>query len=51
MITAGRTLGELARNIPGASQIFHEQGLRFCCGGDQALDAQSLVKQLEALAA
>ena len=58
MITTDRTLGELARNIPGASQIFHEQGLRFCCGGDQSLaeaakakglDAQSLVEQLEAL--
>ena len=58
MITTDRTLGELARNIPGASQIFHEYSLRFCCGGDlslgeaasaKGLDPQTLIDQLEAL--
>lgn len=29
MITMDRTLGDLARNIPGASQIFQEHDLRF----------------------
>lgn len=28
-----QTLGQLARQIPGATQIFHEFDLDFCCGG------------------
>lgn len=53
-----RSLGDLARSIPGATAIFHQHQLDFCCGGKQslrdavaplALDAESLVRQLEAL--
>lgn len=32
-----RTLGELAVAIPGASRVFREHRLDFCCGGDKTL--------------
>lgn len=32
-----RSLGQLARKIPGATAIFHRQGLDFCCGGNKSL--------------
>lgn len=34
---AGRRLGELARNLPGATAVFRRHKLDFCCGGDVAL--------------
>lgn len=30
-------LGQLARHIPGATRVFHEYQLDFCCGGRQTL--------------
>lgn len=51
-------LGQLARTIPGATQIFHEYQLDFCCGGkhslheaaaDKGLDAQAIAARLQAL--
>jgi regulator of cell morphogenesis and NO signaling len=54
------TIGQLARDIPGATAVFREYGLDFCCGGDQrlidaanlaGLDGAALIKQLEALQA
>jgi regulator of cell morphogenesis and NO signaling len=32
-----RSLGDLARSIPGATAIFHRHQLDFCCGGKQTL--------------
>ncbi|MGD8175467.1 iron-sulfur cluster repair protein YtfE [Marinimicrobium sp. ARAG 43.8] len=32
-----RTLSELAREIPGATAVFHGYQLDFCCGGKQSL--------------
>ncbi|WP_374430248.1 iron-sulfur cluster repair protein YtfE [Ideonella dechloratans] len=32
-----RSLGDLARSIPGATAIFHRHQLDFCCGGKQSL--------------
>ncbi|SOE47959.1 iron-sulfur cluster repair protein YtfE [Orrella dioscoreae] len=32
-----QSLGQLARQIPGATQVFHLHGLDFCCGGNQSL--------------
>lgn len=32
-----RSLGELARNIAGATAVFHEHDLDFCCAGSQSL--------------
>jgi len=35
--TLSTPLGELARSIPGATQVFHEYRLDFCCGGKHSL--------------
>lgn len=32
-----RSLGDLARSIPGATALFHQHQLDFCCGGKQTL--------------
>lgn len=52
-------LGQLARTIPGATQVFHEYQLDFCCGGgkhslreaaaDKGLDAQAIATRLQTL--
>ena len=34
----GRTVGEIAASLPGATAVFRRFGLDFCCGGDIALD-------------
>lgn len=53
-----RSLGDLARSIPGATALFHRHQLDFCCGGKKTLrdavaplplDAEALARQLEAL--
>jgi regulator of cell morphogenesis and NO signaling len=53
-----RSLGDLARSIPGATAVFHRHQLEFCCGGKKslrdavaplALDGESLARELEAL--
>ncbi|MDN3519755.1 iron-sulfur cluster repair di-iron protein [Aquisalimonas lutea] len=33
------TLGEIAANIPGATRVFREYDLDFCCGGSATLDS------------
>ncbi|PPE65576.1 iron-sulfur cluster repair protein YtfE [Caldimonas caldifontis] len=51
-------LGQLARTLPGATQVFHDFQLDFCCGGKHSLreaaagkglDAQAIAARLEAL--
>ncbi|MDQ8032229.1 MAG: iron-sulfur cluster repair protein YtfE [Bordetella sp.] len=32
-----RSLGDLARRIPGATRVFHDYQLDFCCGGKHSL--------------
>ncbi|WP_439535177.1 iron-sulfur cluster repair protein YtfE [Methyloversatilis sp.] len=53
-----QSLGALARSIPGATRVFHEHKLDFCCGGKHSLqeaaaargiDAQPIVERLGAL--
>ena len=53
-----QSLGQLARQIPGATQIFHEYDLDFCCGGkitrreaaqQKGLDAETIDIRLAAL--
>jgi regulator of cell morphogenesis and NO signaling len=53
-----RSLGDLARSIPGATAVLHRHQLDFCCGGKAslrdavaplAIDAQALASELEAL--
>ncbi len=57
-IEAGRTIGEIAANVPGATAVFRKYKLDFCCGGDvpleqaakkKNLDTQQLLSELEAL--
>lgn len=42
-----RTLGDLARDIPGATAVFHAHGLDFCCGGRHTLDEAARRRGLE----
>jgi regulator of cell morphogenesis and NO signaling len=60
MNTLDTSLGELAREIPGATALFYRHKLDFCCGGQQSLrdaaarkslDAQALAQALESLKA
>ena len=53
-----QTLGSLACLIPGATRVFRQYKLDFCCGGNtslrdaasqRALDAQAIAEQLAAL--
>lgn len=53
-----RSLGDLARSVPGATALFFRHGLDFCCAGkrslraalvDMALEAQPLIAELQAL--
>lgn len=42
-----RSLGQLARKIPGATAIFHHHGLDFCCGGNKSLLRAAEEKNLD----
>ncbi|AZG13309.1 iron-sulfur cluster repair protein YtfE [Cupriavidus pauculus] len=55
-----QSLGQLARRIPGATKIFHDYQLDFCCGGAhtlrdaaeaRGLDAAAIEARLQALQA
>lgn len=37
MKTVDKTLGDLAREVPGATSVFYRHRLDFCCGGQQTL--------------
>jgi regulator of cell morphogenesis and NO signaling len=37
MISANQSLGQLATSIPGATGVFHQFKLDFCCGGSRTL--------------
>jgi regulator of cell morphogenesis and NO signaling len=39
-----KSLGEIATTIPGATSVFHQHKLDFCCGGSQSL-AEALAKK------
>lgn len=40
-------IGQLAREIPGATQVFHSYQLDFCCGGKLTLRAAAAAKGLD----
>ncbi|MGE7958277.1 iron-sulfur cluster repair protein YtfE [Pseudomonas sp. NPDC089530] len=42
-----RSLGQLACDIPGATRVFHEFNLDFCCGGQKTLRDAALGKRLD----
>lgn len=43
-----QTLGQLAVTLPGASRVFREFKLDFCCGGQQTLREACAARQLDA---
>ncbi len=45
-----QTLGSLACLIPGATRVFRQYKLDFCCGGDTPLRDAALQRNLDALA-
>ncbi|GHB13376.1 iron-sulfur cluster repair protein YtfE [Modicisalibacter luteus] len=60
MTLLDQPVGQLARQLPGATRIFHDYGIDFCCGGRTTLrdslfgrdaDLARLVAALEALPA
>ncbi|MDF2446991.1 MAG: ric [Moraxellaceae bacterium] len=42
-----RSLGDLARDIPGATRVFHAHRLDFCCGGRHSLQEAALKRGLD----
>jgi regulator of cell morphogenesis and NO signaling len=44
---AHRSLGELAREISGATALFRQHRLDFCCGGDQTLEAAARAQGID----
>lgn len=42
-----RPLSELAREVPGATAIFHKHKLNFCCSGEQSLRQAAQGRQLD----
>lgn len=53
-----QSVGDIARELPGATSVFHGYGLDFCCGGKQSLaqaverkgaDAAALTAELDRL--
>ncbi len=36
-ITANKTVGELAAELPGATRVFEKLGIDYCCGGTKSL--------------
>lgn len=42
------TLGNIASSIPGATRVFHEFHLDFCCGGQKSLRQAALERGLDA---
>lgn len=43
-----RTLGDIACSIPGATRVFHEFHLDFCCGGQKSLRQAALERGIDA---
>lgn len=42
-----KSLGEIARDLPGASALFFKHGMNFCCKGHQALASSIQEKKLD----
>ncbi|MBP8139045.1 MAG: DUF542 domain-containing protein, partial [Alicycliphilus sp.] len=42
------TLGSIACNVPGATRVFHEFHLDFCCGGQKSLRQAALERGIDA---
>lgn len=47
MQTLDLSLGQLARDIPGATALFHKHNLNFCCGGETSLRDAAYNRQMD----
>jgi regulator of cell morphogenesis and NO signaling len=47
MIDRGRTVGEIARELPNAARVFERHGIDYCCGGRRSLEAACQAKGLD----
>lgn len=47
MTILDQSLGQLARNIPGATAVFHKYKLDFCCGGKKSLRDAAVTQALD----
>lgn len=47
MSLAHQSLGEIACNIPGATRVFHQFHMDFCCGGKRSLEEEAARKQVD----
>lgn len=50
MTMLDQPLGQLARRIPGATRVFHEYQLDFCCGGKHSLRDAAASKGIDGAA-
>ncbi|WP_375177373.1 iron-sulfur cluster repair protein YtfE [Marinobacter mobilis] len=50
MTLANQSLGQLARDLPGATAVFHKYKLDFCCGGSRSLGDAAARKGLDTTA-
>ncbi len=48
MIHVNQSLGQLATSIPGATSVFHQYKLDFCCGGSRTLAEVAAERGLDA---
>src|SRR5262245_3318661 len=42
MISAAKTVGELAVEVPGSTRLFEKFGIDYCCGGGKSLETACL---------
>ncbi len=42
-----QSLGEIARNTPGATRLFRQFGMDFCCGGERSLGEEAKLKGIK----
>lgn len=42
-----QSLGEIARNTPGATHVFRQLGIDFCCGGGRSLREEAELKDIK----
>lgn len=42
-----QSIGSIAKQIPGATAVFHKYQLDFCCGGNHSLEQAARVKQVD----
>ncbi len=46
MLVAGKTVRELALEVPNATRVFERLGIDYCCGGERSLEEACAVAQV-----